>query len=117
MTKTDTDLKRFGELCLSFPETTEVDSWGHPNYRAGKRTFASFEWVNGRSSMAFRLGAADVDFLLRQHEGSFITPYGKGHWISLWADSRIDWPLVEELAERSYRLVALKRMIAALDGT
>ena len=26
-------------LCLAFPETSEVSFWGHPNFRAGRRTF------------------------------------------------------------------------------
>ena len=47
----------------------------------------------------------------------FVTPYGKGQWVSVWADGSMNWQLVEELVERSYRLVALNRMIAALDGT
>ena len=33
------------------------------------------------------------------------------------ADGDLDWAQVETLAERSYRLVALKRMIKALEGT
>ena len=111
----DAALERFRKLCLSLPETSEADSWGHPNFRAGKRTFASFEWIKERPSVAFRLGAADVDILLLQDARFFATPYGRGHWISLWADGPLDWPLVEELVERSYRLVALKRMLALLD--
>jgi len=36
--------------------------------------------------------------------------------VSLLADGDVDWAQVATLAERSYRLVALKRMIKALDG-
>jgi hypothetical protein len=28
-------------LCLALPETSERASWGHPNFRAGKRTFVA----------------------------------------------------------------------------
>lgn len=28
-------------LCLAFPETAETVSWGHPNFRAGKKTFCA----------------------------------------------------------------------------
>lgn len=114
--KTAALLERFRRLCLNFPETSEVESWGHPNFRAGKRTFATFEWIKGKPSVAFRVGTDDVDLLLLQHEQFFATPYGKGRWISIWADGDLNWQFVEELAERSYRRVALKRMIAALDG-
>jgi len=37
-------------------------------------------------------------------------------WISIRADGDLNWQFVEELAERSYRRLALKNMIAAIDG-
>jgi predicted DNA-binding protein (MmcQ/YjbR family) len=46
----------------------------------------------------------------------FATPYGRGQWVSLWADGRIVWRTVEDLVERSYRVVALKRMLIALEA-
>jgi predicted DNA-binding protein (MmcQ/YjbR family) len=100
-------------LCLSFPETSEVSSWGHPNFR-GKRTFATFEIVKGRPSIAFRLEAIDANLLLTR-KNFFATPYGQGRWVSVWLDGRVDWRLVARLVERSYRTVANKRMITALD--
>jgi predicted DNA-binding protein (MmcQ/YjbR family) len=116
MKRTDRILQRVRKLCLSFPESNEVASWGHPNFRAGKRTFVAFEWIKGRPSIAFRLNPTDVDLLLRR-ERFFATPYGQDKWVSVWADASLDWDLVGRLLERSYRLVALKRMTAALDGT
>jgi len=107
-------LRKVRELCLAFPETSEVVSWGHPNFRAGKRVFASFEWVGGRPSIAVRLERFDVESLL-QDRRFFATPYGRGQWVSLWADVPLDWRLIRDLLQRSYRLVALKRMLAALD--
>lgn len=109
-------LRRVRRRCLSLPESREVGSWGHPNFRAGKRTFVTFEWINGRPSIAFRLNPTDVDLWLRR-PGFFATPYGQGPWVSLWADGSLDWALVLRLLEQSYRMVALKRMLAALDGT
>ena len=98
------------------PETSERSSWGHPNFRAGSRTFATFERVHGRPSMAFRLDDAAIKRLTRRKH-FFVTPYGRGAWISMWADAPVSWRLVRELVSRSYRLVALQRMIAALEST
>ena len=103
-------------LCLSFPETSESSSWGHPNFRAGKRTFATCEIVDRRPSIAFRLDPVDVDLLLRRKQ-FFTTPYGRGEWVSVWADGSVEWRFVAELLQRSYRVVALKRMLNALDFT
>jgi|SRR5579862_5328754 len=108
-------LPRLRALCLALPETTERASWGHPNFRAGKKTFAAFERVHGRPSIAFRLGDQDIKRLLRRKH-FFVTPYGRGRWISTWTDVPLNWRLIEDLLRRSYREVALKRMVAALDG-
>lgn len=116
MNPVDPVLRRVRALCLSLPETSEVGSWGHPNFRAGKRTFATFEWIKGRPSIAFRPNPTDVELLLVR-KGFFLTPYGKGQWVSAWANSSLNWGLVGRLLEQSYRMVAIKRMIAALDST
>src|SRR5437763_4463534 len=103
--KNSAPLRRVRKLCLAFPGTRERDSWGHPNFRAGKRTFAAFEWIRGRPSIAFRLHSTDIDLLLIRSR-FFRTPYGQGVWVSVWADRRLDWGLVSRLLERSYRIVA-----------
>ena len=107
-------VERLRRLCLAFPETAETQSWGHPNFRAGKRTFCAFEVLQGRPSIAFRLSPADVERRLRQRR-FFETPYGRGLWVSIWADGDVDWKEVEELLEAGYRQVANKRMLAAME--
>jgi predicted DNA-binding protein (MmcQ/YjbR family) len=107
-------LKRLRSLCLSLPETSEKGSWGHPNFRAGKKTFVAFERVKGRASIAFRLNPDHVERLLRRKR-FFVTPYSRGLWVSVWADGRVDWRLVSDLVERSYRVVALERMLRGLE--
>ena len=107
--------RRVRELCLSFPETTERSSWGHPNFRAGTKTFAALERVQQRPSIAFRLERDEVA-RLAERTNFFATPYGRGLWVSVWADVPADWRVVAGLLRRSYRGVALKRMLAELDG-
>jgi predicted DNA-binding protein (MmcQ/YjbR family) len=115
MKKDDRVLARVRQQCLLLPESREISSWGHPNFRAGRKTFAAFEWIKGRPSIAFRLNPTDVDLLLHRND-FFKTPYGQGKWVSVWADGPLDWRLVGRLLDRSYRTVALKRMVAALDA-
>jgi predicted DNA-binding protein (MmcQ/YjbR family) len=73
----------------------------------------TFEWIKGRPSIAFRLTVADIAPLLRR-KGFFATPYGQGKWVSVWADRALNQGFLERLIERSYRTVAIKRMVAAL---
>ena len=115
MGSADQALTRLRSLCLSLPETTETGSWGHPNFRAGKRTFAAFEWIKERPSIAIHLGSAETAAFLLQHNDSFETPYGRGKWVSIWADRPLNWALLQDLVERGYRSVALKRMLRALE--
>jgi predicted DNA-binding protein (MmcQ/YjbR family) len=114
-THNEVTLARLRSLCLSLPETSETASWGHPNFKAGKKTFVAFERVKGRASMAFRLEPGEVERLL-QRKRFFATPYGRGLWVSVWADSPVDWRAVQDLVVRSYRVVALKRMLTAWQG-
>ena len=106
---------RLRRACLAFPETSETASWDHPNFRAGKKTFAAFEIVQGRPSIAVRVSPDEADGLLRS-PAFFSTPYGRGLWVSVWADGTMDWPQVHRLLEKSYRSVANKRMLAALSA-
>ena len=116
MKKENRVLQQLRKRCLMLPESNEVASWGHPNFRAGKRTFVTFEWIKGRPSIAFRLNPTDVDFLLRR-KGFFVTPYGRGQWVSAWVDGSVNWALLNRLIQRSYHVVALKRMITALENS
>ena len=101
---------RLRRLCLSLPETSERASWGHPNFRAGRRVFVAFEVFKGRPSVAFRLDPENVDQLLRR-KGFFSTPYVRGQWVSLEADGTVNWRFVTQLVHRSYKTVATKRMV------
>jgi predicted DNA-binding protein (MmcQ/YjbR family) len=114
MATPDLVLRRARAYCLALPEVREASSWGHPNFRAGKKTFAAFEQFAGRPSIAFRLNGVDIDLLLRRRN-FFATPYGRGQWVSVRVDRPVNRALVERLLLRSYRRVALKRMLAALD--
>jgi hypothetical protein len=46
----------------------------------------------------------------------FTTPYGRGLWVSVWVDGPLSWRVMADLLERAYRLVAIKRMITALEA-
>ncbi len=106
---------RVRRLCLRLPETTEVSAWGHPNFRVGRKTFCALEIVRDQPTVAFHVTPAEGALLL-QREDCFATPYGRGRWVSMRVDGRIDWTLVERLVQHSYRTVAGKRLLAALDA-
>jgi predicted DNA-binding protein (MmcQ/YjbR family) len=104
---------RTRRLCLALPETVERSAWGHPTFRAGRKTFCTFENFHGRPSIAFRLPSTEVTNRLRR-KPFFETPYGRGLWVSLWVDGIVDHHAIATLVDQSYRTVALKRMVRAL---
>jgi predicted DNA-binding protein (MmcQ/YjbR family) len=106
---------RARRLCLSLPETTERVSWGHPNFRAGRRVFCAFEVWKSRPSIAFRLSRTEAARAVRGRR-FFATPYGRGVWVSLWIDGKVNWNAVESMIERSYRTVAAAKLVRLLDA-
>ena len=103
-------------LCLSFPEASEVSAWGHPNFRVRRKAFVSFEQVQKRPSIAFRLDPFEVERLL-ERKVFFATPYGRGLWVSVWVDRAVSETLLDRLTRQAYRLVAGKRLSALLEAT
>ena len=107
---------RIRDVCLSFPEASEVSAWGHPVFRVRRKAFVAFEQVRERPSIAFRLDPLEVDRLL-ERKSFFATPYGRGLWVSVWVDRAVNEKLIEKLASQSYRLMAGKRLTALMEAT
>lgn len=98
-------LARLRLICLALPATTERTSWGHPNFCVSNCAFVTFEPVAGLPSIAFRMAPDEVREYLAV-PGFFATPYGKGKWVSLGVDRRINWRRITMLARRAHALVA-----------
>ena len=108
------DLRR---LALALPETCEVEAWGRPTFRAGKKIFAVFTGINDeRYSLVFKPDATERPSLLDDRR-FYIPPYwGPSGWLAFdFTAAAVDWKEVAELLDASYRQVALKRMLARLD--
>jgi predicted DNA-binding protein (MmcQ/YjbR family) len=114
----DPYLKELRELCLAFPEAVEVEAWGRPTFRAGKKIFAVFEGDDDHPyAVIFKPEPGERPALLA--DPRFYSPryWGPGGWLSLdFTAAEVDWDEVAELLDGSYRQVALKRMLKALDG-
>jgi hypothetical protein len=98
--------ERVRAMCLALPDAREVVAWGHPNFKAGTRTFVAFERYEGRPSVAFRVREDDALALLADRR--FFTPRFRG-WICLAIDRGVRWSELERLVSASYRLVAPAR--------
>ena len=109
-------LAQIRSMCLALPEAREVEAWGHPTFRAGKKMFAGFGGEAGEFTLGLKMSFERQDQLL-EDDRFFPTPYAaRLGWVSLHIDGRTDWDEVRGLIEEAYRQVALKRMLKALDG-
>jgi predicted DNA-binding protein (MmcQ/YjbR family) len=108
-------LKRLRAICQALPETSEVEAWGHPTFRAGKRIFATLGGYQGQISLGFKPELATYRRIVEDPR-FFIPPYvGHKGWLSLKVEGTLDWDEVGALVLQSYRQFALKRMLDALD--
>ncbi|WP_269909044.1 MmcQ/YjbR family DNA-binding protein [Herbiconiux gentiana] len=113
----DTVVGRLRELCLLYPESAEVEAWGRPTFRAGKKLFAIAGASMHRASSVVFKPATDEHPALMELDDVFVPPYfGPAGWLAIDLGPRTDWTFVAELLDTSYRQVALKRQIAALDA-
>jgi predicted DNA-binding protein (MmcQ/YjbR family) len=115
----DPFLSEVREVCLALPEAVEVEAWGRPTFRAGKKIFATFIGSEEEEyGLILKPDPDDAD-ALRQDDRFFAPKYwGPGGWLQLrLGAAAVDWEEVAELVEGSYRQVALKRMLTALDAT
>lgn len=112
----DPYLTELRQVCLALPESTEVESWGRPTFRAGK-IFALFSGSDDHPyGLVFKPGDDERPALLQDERFWVPAYYGPGGWLGLdFTAASVDWDEVAELVETSYRQVAIKRMLRALD--
>jgi predicted DNA-binding protein (MmcQ/YjbR family) len=111
-------LERLRAICSCLPGTVEVTTFGHPTFQAGpKKTFAVLDdhERKGELRVVVKVAHDAVGELLRDPR-VLPSKFGAKHgWTSLLVDGRTDWRLVARLVTDSYRLLAPRRMLAALE--
>ncbi|WP_177232027.1 MmcQ/YjbR family DNA-binding protein [Agromyces sp. CF514] len=111
-------VERVRALCLDFPEAVEVEAWGRPTFRAAKPIFT---YVSAHMERPFSIVVKtdpEEHRALVQDDRFYGVPYfDRNHWVGTDLDApTTDWQLISELIETSYRQVALKRQLVALDA-
>jgi predicted DNA-binding protein (MmcQ/YjbR family) len=110
----DPILIKIRSICLALPETKEVEAWGHPTFRAGKKMFAGCGSEAGNWQLGMKM-SFDRQSQLLEDERFFPTPYAaRQGWVSLSVNAKTDWAEVAALIEEAYRQVAMRRMLKIL---
>jgi predicted DNA-binding protein (MmcQ/YjbR family) len=117
-----TALERLRRICMALPEASEDTFGGHttPTFRVRGRIFAMLARDGDRERAAVwcKAPAGGQQVLVgASPERFFVPPYvGPKGWIGVRLGRGVDWAHVAGLVEDSYRLIAPKRVAAALDG-
>ena len=109
-------LAKLRPICLALPDTIETVTFGHPTFRAGKKTFAVLETYQGHLSLALKVRKADQGIFLNDPR-FYRTPYiGQHGWVSLKVGGKVNWTEVKHLVVDSFRLTASKKMLAVMES-
>lgn len=110
-------LARVRVSCARLPQAVEFESHGRPNFRAGSRQVFAVYGAGPDHPYALILRIdPDDEAGLRADPRLFIPPYYPDRLALDLDTADIDWSEVDELLESSYRSVASRRMIRALEG-
>lgn len=110
-------LDRLRGICLTFPESIEAGGVGDPSFKVRDKIFAMQHRINERMSMWCKARPGAQEVLVGSDPGRYFVPPYVGHhgWVGVWLEGEIDWEIVADLVEESYRMTAPKRLLALLD--
>jgi predicted DNA-binding protein (MmcQ/YjbR family) len=100
-------------MCLSLPETGESPSFGSPNWRVGKSSFAMVYDYRGLT-VAFWVGIERQGPLVMDPRFSIPAYLGHNGWIALDASKGVNERELREFLLDSYRHFATRRALAKL---
>lgn len=113
-----TPAARVREICTALPEAEERETWGAPTYRVRDKIFAmERDDVDGRVAVWCKAPPGSQSVLVNADPDRFFAPpyVGPKGWVGMWLDRRPDWSEVARLIQRSYRLVAPKKLANLVD--
>ncbi|CAN5316437.1 MmcQ/YjbR family DNA-binding protein [soil metagenome] len=109
-------LPRLRAICLALPEAEERETWETPTFRVRSKIFAMVSARDGRLAVWCKAPPGSQRVLIGADPDRFFAPpyVGPKGWIGVHLDKRPDWKEVAAIVERSYKLVAPKKLAALL---
>src|SRR5262245_45020081 len=114
-------LVRVRDICLSLPETTEVQAWGEPTFRVKGKIFAMYAGAGnhhgaGRPGIWMLSVSMEQDLVMRARPDRYYKPpyVGPSGWIGPYLDGNPPWMEIEELLRDAWRRRAPKKLVERL---
>ena len=115
ITETETHLR---DLAIKYPEATEEFPWGHRAIKVKGKIFLILDHTNGVLSVTVKLPDSNAYALMQRYAQPTGYGLGKSGWVSCKFNPGDEVPmdLLEEWVEESYRAVAPKKLLLALNA-
>ena len=110
-------IERVRRICVALPEAVEIEAWGRPTFRAAKPIFVHVA-ATAENPFSIIVKTDPEEHLALMQDGRFFGApyYDRTRWLAVALDAAdTDWDLLAEVIETSYRQVANRRQLAALD--
>ncbi|MCA1811093.1 MAG: MmcQ/YjbR family DNA-binding protein, partial [Halobacteriales archaeon] len=107
-------MAKFRAIALAYPEAVEVEQFGEPWFKAGKKPFCTYGAEGGADGASFNVSLMDQAELLKDPRFERTHYIGQHGWTTMRFDGPVAWDEVRDLVGIAYRRVANKRMLARL---
>jgi predicted DNA-binding protein (MmcQ/YjbR family) len=109
-------IERLRKICKAYPGVVEVQQFGEPWWKVGKKSFCSYGAEGGKDGAAFNVSLMDQSELVKDPRFERTHYIGQHGWTTLTFGRDVDWAEVKELVDIAYRRVAGKKLIAELES-
>lgn len=110
------------EICLSFPDTEEVESHGSPDFRVAGKTFATYS-INhhgdGNIALWLRMPPGSQQYYVENEPDQYFVPayVGPKGWLGVHLDRDLTWKGIAERVRTAYEAVAPTGLRDAIGST
>jgi predicted DNA-binding protein (MmcQ/YjbR family) len=111
-------LPRVRKICLALPGAHEVEAWGAPTFRVKNKLFAMYAGPgnhhhDGRPAIWVKAAPGNQQLMMAAAPNRYFSPpyVGKGGWIGMFLDRRVNWTDVKELLGDGYELTAPRKSV------
>jgi hypothetical protein len=111
-------LARLRKVCLSLPESHEVEAWGEPTFRVKNKMFAMYAAAgnhhgDGREAVWCKASPENQTLMVKARpDRYFVPPYvGPSGWVGIWLDRRPAWKEISEILADAWGMAAPRRLL------
>jgi hypothetical protein len=116
-------LPRLRKICLSLPESHEVEAWGEPTWRVKGKMFAMYaadgnHHGSGRASVWVKSDKENQALMIGSQPDRFFKPpyVGPSGWVGVFLDRSPDWTEVSAILRDGWKMIAPKRVVRASEA-